>query len=286
MCKKRSDGVKVKHCDPILRMTSYIMPHRYDAQVFSKDKIDCENIDKFIREEGEKGQKFSYMHIVIAGLVRMYAMRPKLNRFIMNRKIFARNNISICFAMKKVLKEDAPETTIKLEFTGKENIYEIRDMVEKAIEENRQVSESNDTDKTAKRLLRLPNWLLKAAMRFLTWMDNHGLLPKKLIKVSPFHTTCFVSNMKSLRTDYIYHHLYEFGTLGQFVGMGKEHIEPVVDGDGNITTKKIMKLGMVIDERLCDGFYYAKAIKYGTKFIENPELLRENLDEIIKDDEI
>ena len=186
MCKKRSDGVKVKHCDPILRMTSYIMPHRYDAQVFSKDKINCENIDKFIREEGEKGQKFSYMHI-----------------FIMNRKIFARNNISICFAMKKVLKEDAPETTIKLEFTGKENIYEIRDMVEKAIEENRQVSESNDTDKTAKRLLRLPNWLLKAAMRFLTWMDNHGLLPKKLIKVSPFHTTCFVSNMKSLRTDYI-----------------------------------------------------------------------------------
>lgn len=286
MCKKRSDGVKVKHCDPILRMTSYIMPHRYDAQVFSKDKINCENIDKFIREEGEKGQKFSYMHIVIAGLVRMYAMRPKLNRFIMNRKIFARNNISICFAMKKVLKEDAPETTIKLEFTGKENIYEIRDMVEKAIEENRQVSESNDTDKTAKRLLRLPNWLLKAAMRFLTWMDNHGLLPKKLIKVSPFHTTCFVSNMKSLRTDYIYHHLYEFGTLGQFVGMGKEHVEPVVDGDGNITTKKIMKLGMVIDERLCDGFYYAKAIKYGTKFIENPQLLRENLDEIIKDDEI
>ncbi|MGN1208052.1 MAG: 2-oxo acid dehydrogenase subunit E2 [Christensenellales bacterium] len=286
MCKKRSDGVKIKHCDPILRMTSYIMPHRYDAQVFSKDKIKCEGIDRFIREEAEKGEKFSYMHVVIAGLVRMYALRPKLNRFVMNRKIFARNNISICFAMKKQLTEDAPETTIKLEFSGKENIYEIRDAIEKAIEENKHVSESNDTDKAAKALLKLPNWLLKTAMRFISWMDKHGLLPKKLIKVSPFHTTCFLSNMKSLRTDYIYHHLYDFGTTGQFIGMGKDHVEPVVDDDGLVTTQKVMKLGLVIDERLCDGFYYAKAIKYGTKFIENPELLRESLEEIVVDDEI
>ncbi len=286
MCKKRSDGKRLKHCDPILRMTSYIMPHRYDAQVFSKDKIRCENIDKFIKEEAEKSNKFKYMHIVIAGLVRMYAMRPKLNRFIMNRKIYARNNISICFAMKKALSEDAPETTIKLDFTGKENIYEIRDIINNAIAENSKVEDNNDTDKTAQKLLKLPNFLLKFAMCFIRWMDNHALLPKKLIKVSPFHTTCFVTNMKSLGTDYVYHHLYDFGTTGQFIGMGKEHIEPVVDDDGNVSKQKIMKLGMVIDERLCDGFYYAKAIKYGTKFIENPNLLTERLEEIIVDNEI
>lgn len=286
MCKKRSDGKRIKHCDPILRMTSYIMPQRYDAQVFSKAKIECENIDKFIREEAEKGNKFNYMHIVIAGLVRMYALRPKMNRFVMNRKIFARKNISICFAMKKKLSENAPETTIKLEFSGKENIYEIKDKIDKAIKENSEVEDSNDTDKTARRLLRLPNCLLKFAMKVLTFLDNHGLLPKKLIKVSPFHTTCFVSNMKSLSSDYIYHHLYEFGTTGQFIGMGKEHLEPIIDDDKNASMKKIMKLGMVIDERICDGFYYSKGIKFGTKFIQNPELLKENLEEIVVDDEI
>ncbi len=286
MCKKRSDGVRLKHCDPILRMTSYIMPHRYDAQVFSKVSIRCQNIDNFIAEENKKGNRFTYMHIVIAGLVRMYAMRPKLNRFIINRKIYARNNISVCFAMKKALKEDAPETTIKLEFTGLENIYEVKEKIDEAIRENSKIEDSNDTDKAAKRLLSLPNWLLKTAMCFIRWMDNHALLPKKLIKVSPFHTTCFVTNMKSLGTDYVYHHLYDFGTTGQFAGMGKEHIQPVVDDDGNVKTQKIMKIGMAIDERLCDGFYYAKAIKYCTRFIENPNLLYDRLDEIVKDNEI
>jgi len=213
-------------------------------------------------------------------------MRPKMNRFVMNRKIYARKNISICFAIKKQLKEDGPEATLKLEFTGKENIYEVKKIIDDAIKENFDVEVKNDTDKTAKKLLSLPNWLLKGAMRFLTWMDNHGLLPKKLIKASPFHTTCFVSNMKSLGTDYIYHHLYEFGTTGQFIGMGKEHVEPYVDENSNVTTKKIMKLGMVIDERICDGFYYSKGIKYGTKFIENPFLLTESLDEIVVDDDI
>ena len=283
MCK-RKDGVKLKHCDPILRMTSYIMPYRYDSQVFSKAKINCENIDKFIREESKKGNKFTYMHIVIAGLVRMYANRPKMNRFIINRRIYSRNGISICFAMKKTLKEDAPETTLKLEFTGKESIYEVKNKIDNAILENSKVDDSNETDKLANKLLKLPNWFLKFVMKVLSFMDNHGMLPKKLINASPFHTTLFLTNMKSLSTDYVYHHIYDFGTTGQFISMGKEHIEAVVE-NGEVVQRKIMKLGMVIDERICDGFYYSKGIKFGTRFIENPELLKEPLEEIVEDNE-
>lgn len=283
MCK-RKDGVKLKHCDPILRMTSYIMPYRYDAQVFSKANIKCENIDEFIRQEKERGNNFTYMHVVIAGLVRMYANRPKMNRFIKNRKIYARNGITICFAAKKTLKEDAPETTLKIEFTGKESIYEIKDKIDKVMLENLKVEDSNETDKLAGRLLSLPNWLLKFAMCVLRFMDNHGMLPKKLINASPFHTTLFLTNMKSLSTDYVYHHIYDFGTTGQFISMGKEHYETVVE-DGEIVKRKIMKLGMAIDERLCDGFYYSKGIKFGTKFIENPNLLKEPLKEIVEDNE-
>ncbi len=286
MCRKRKDGVKLKHCDPILRMTSYIMPHRYDAQVFCKNKIKCENIDKFIREEGEKGNRFTYMHVIIAGLVRMYAERPKMNRFIMNRKIYARKGISICFAMKKRLLEDAPETTLKLEFTGKESIYEVKEIIDNAILENSKVDDSNDTDKVANKLLKLPNWFLKFVMKFIIFLDNRGLLPKKLIKASPFHTTCFLTNMKSLGTDYVYHHIYDFGTTGQFLSIGKERLEPVVDEYDNITKRKILRMGMVIDERICDGFYYSKGIKIGTRYIENPELLKTSLESIVEDNEI
>ena len=284
MCK-RKDGIKLKHCDPILRMTSYIMPYRYDAQVFCKARIKCEKIDEFIREQSAKGVKFNYMHIVIAGLVRMYANRPKMNRFIMNRKIYARKGISVCFAVKKTLREDAPETTLKLNFTGKESIYEIKEIIDNAIKENAKVEDTNETDKLVGKLLKLPNWLLKFAVKFLRFMDNHGMVPKKLLEASPFHTTLFLTNMKSLGSSYVYHHLYDFGTTSQFISMGKEKEETVVSG-GEITKGKIMDLGMVVDERICDGLYYAHGIKYGTKYIENPTLLLESLDSIVEDNEI
>lgn len=282
MCRKRKDGVRLKKCDPMLRMTSYIMPHRYDAQVFCEGKIKCENIDAFIKEEAEKGNRFRYMHIVIAGLVRMYAMRPKMNRFIMNRRIYSRNGITVCFTVKKTLQEDAPETTLKLKFTGKESIYEIKEIIDKAIEENKKIEDNNDTDKLMNSLLKLPNGFLKFVMKLIIWLDNRGLLPKKLIEASPFHTTLFLTNMKSLGSDYVYHHLYDFGTTSQFISMGKEHIEPYVEND-ELTQKKIMKLGFNIDERICDGFYYAKGIKIGTRFIENPALMREPLENIVED---
>lgn len=285
MCRKRKDGIRLKHCDPILRMTSYIMPHRYDAQVFCKNNIRCEKMDEFIKEEREKGVKFNYMHIVIAGLVRMLANRPKMNRFVMNRKVYARKGISICFAIKKTLREEAPETTLKLEFTGQENIYEIKEIIDNAIKENEKVEDSNDTDKLAGKLLSLPNGFLKFVMKFILWLDNHGLLPKALLKASPFHASLFLTNMKSIGTGYVYHHIYDFGTIGQFLSMGKEHEEAVVE-NGEIVKRKIMKMGMVVDERICDGLYYAKGIKLGTKFIENPYLLKERMEEIVKDDEI
>lgn len=282
MCK-RKDGTKLKDVDPILRMTSYIMPYRYDAQVFSKTEVNCEKIDQFIREEREKDSRFTYMHIVIAGLVRMYAERPKMNRFIINRKVYSRNGITLAFTVKKTLKEDAPETTLKLEFKGTENIYEIRDMIDNAIKENFNVEDQNNTDKLAQKLLSLPNFFLKFVMKFVRFLDNHGMLPQKLINASPFHVSCFLTNMKSISTSYVYHHIYDFGTVGQFISMGKETKNAIIDENDEVKVAKMMPLGLVIDERICDGLYYAHAIKTGVKYIENPYLMKENLENIVED---
>ena len=129
----------------------------------------------------------------------------------------------------------------------------------------------------------MPNWLIKLGVGFLKRLDKHGMLPKSLIKVSPFHTSCFVTNLKSIKTDYIYHHLYDFGTTGLFISMGKEQLEPVVDENGDITVGKIMKMGIVTDERICDGFYYASSFRKFKDIMENPYDLLEQLPEIEKD---
>ncbi len=278
MFKHRSDGVFEKSADPILGMTAHIMPQRYDAMVNFLLEARCEEMDKYIKKiYDEKGIHFSYMEILIASIVRMYAERPYLNRFVMNGRVYRHDGIYISFAVKKQLTEDAPETTVKLKFTGEENIFEIKKMVDNIILQNKGSEGENGTDNTAKILTKIPNGILKFAVNFLKWMDRHNCMPKKIIEVSPFHTSCFLTNMKSISTEYVYHHLYDFGTTGLFVGLGKEKYEPVVNSvTKEIEPGKVLKLGLVIDERICDGFYYAKSIKLVRKFLQNPVLLEEN----------
>ena len=275
MFKKRSDGVFEKAADPILGMTAHIMPHRYDAMVNFLLVARCEELDAYIKKvQEERGIHLSYMEVLIAAIVRMYAEKPMLNRFVMNGRVFRRDAIYISFAVKKQLTEKADETTVKMRFTGEEDIWTIKKMIDEKILENKGTSANNDTDDMAKILTKIPNGILKFAVNFLKWMDRHNMLPKKIIELSPFHTSCFLTNMKSISTDYVYHHLYDFGTTGMFVGLGKEHLEPVVNEETRtLEVGKVLRLGLVIDERICDGFYYAKSIKTVRRILHNPSVL-------------
>jgi len=277
MFGKRSDGSLVKGGDPILRITSAIMKHRYDAMVNYLLEVDCANLDEFILKEREKGYNFNYMDIAMAAIVRMYAERPELNRFTMNTRIYDRKGIYICLTVKKSLREGADETTIKLAFDGTENIYEIKEQIDKQIRANKGTDKENSTDRTAKFLMSLPPFVLKGAVGLIKFMDRHGLVPKSLINLSPFHASCFLTNMKSISTEYVFHHLYDFGTVGMFVGMGKEIIKPIADPDGKgYHNAKILQFGITIDERICDGLYYARSIKRIKSHLINIDSLRQN----------
>ncbi|MBQ0017394.1 MAG: 2-oxoglutarate dehydrogenase [Clostridiales bacterium] len=272
----RSDGKVVKDIDPMLRVTSAVMPHRYDAMVNYLLEARCDNIDKFIQEEAEKGNKFSYMHICIAAIVRMYAERPGLNRFTMNTRIYERNCIQVSFTVKKALRDGSDETTVKLDFDGTENIYDVKKKIDDAVFANKGEEKTNGTDKFANALISCPPFILKFAMWLIRFLDRHGMVPKWVLKLSPFHTSCFLTNMKSISTNYVYHHLYDMGTTGMFAGLGKEILRPVVADDGKtIEVAKVMQVGVVIDERICDGLYYAKSIKLIKKHLLDPFELKE-----------
>lgn len=275
MFRHRSDGVFAKDADPILGMTSHIMAHRYDAMVQFLMVERCEKIDEYIKKMSENGIRINYMHILIASIVRLYASKPQINRFVMNGRVYNRKGIYVCFAMKKSLSESGAEETIKMRFTGEETLLQIKDMIDAEISKGRTQS-GNDTVKTAKILKMVPNFLTKFIVGLARFLDKHGLLPKWLIRVSPFHASCWVTNMKSISTDYVYHHLYDFGTSSMFVGLGKEKYEPVVNEDTNqLEVGKVIRLGLVIDERICDGFYYAKSIKLVRKFFDDPSILEQ-----------
>jgi pyruvate/2-oxoglutarate dehydrogenase complex dihydrolipoamide acyltransferase (E2) component len=282
----RSDGKKIRTMDPFMKLTPHIMKERNDAQVMSLYEINCKGMDEYIfAKRHQQNIRLNYMHIVVAATVRLLGLRPRLNRFTMNGRFFKRNNIQISIAVKKALLDTAEETTIKLTFDGKENIFEVKDIIDKAVAENANTAAYNETDKTAKILTRIPNFMIKIAVGFLKWMDKHGMLPKALINASPFHTSVFITNMKSIKMDYVYHHVYNFGTTSLFVSMGKEKYQPVVldAEEEKLGIAKIMKAGIVIDERITDGLYNSNSLKLFKQLMENPQPLEERLEVLIPD---
>ena len=268
----RSDGVEEKNLPAFFKIIPHIMKSRDDSQVFFKQDISITEMDKYIDKKAKEGIKLSHMNIIYAAIVRVIAERPHLNRFVMNGRIYNRNGIYISLAIKKNMSDDGIETTIKIPFIGNEDIFEIKDKLDSAINKNKNTSNQNDTDKVAIALGLVPNFLLKFAVNFLRILDRYGLMPNFIIKASPFHTSAFLTNVGSLGLDYIYHHLYNFGTTSLFFAMGKKKKSYIYEDD-EIREEKCISLGFVGDERICDGFYYSSSFKLLSRYLKKPELL-------------
>ena len=284
MLKKRPDGRVVKTVPPIQKIMPYIMKTRTDSMNMYDDVFNCEEWDSYIKEKEAEGLKMSYMHIFIAGVVRMIALRPQLNRFIMNGRVYTRHKIYVSFVVHPKLCDGDTETTIKLEFEGTETIQEIAETINRRVkEETTDRQGENGTDKLAKVLTNIPGPIIRFAVNTLMWMDRHNLLPKAIIDLSPFHTSFFITNLKSLGINYIFHHTYEFGTTGLFFAIGKEQNHVDLDKEGNIISEKRMGWGLVTDERFCDGLYFALSLRQLRKFMKNPKLLEEPLPAKVED---
>ena len=268
----RSDGRKIKTLPAFFKVIPSVMLERNDSQVLYKQDIPIKYLDEYIDNKAKDGIKIAYMHIIYAAIVRVIAERPRLNRFVMNGTTYARNKIYVSLAIKKNLTDDGVETTTKIEYQGTETIFDIKQKLDAIIEQNKEVEANNETDKLAKTLGLIPTGLIRVAVKFLKFLDRHGLLPKAIIKASPFHTSVFLTNVGSLGIDTIYHHLYNFGTTSMFFSMGKKKKSFIYE-DEEIKEEKCITLAFVGDERICDGFYYANSFKSLFRYLKKPELL-------------
>ena len=279
----RSDGKHLKKTTAIFKLMPNLMRERNDSQVLFSQDIITDGMDAYIKEKLEKDNiKISYLDIVFASVERIIAERPRLNRFVVNGRTYARNSIFLSIVVKKSLSDDSLETPLKFEFDGTENIFEIKDKIQPIINKNKDVETKNNTDKTVNALTAVPASLIKVAMGIIRFLDKHGILPKFLIKVSPFHTSAFVTNVGSLGIDAIFHHLYNFGTTSMFFAMGRKK-KTYVYVDDELVEKKCISIAFVGDERICDGYYYAASFKQLSKYLAKPSLLEEKCEKKIDD---
>lgn len=243
------------------------MPRRYDAQVFFDETLDVTACDQSIKKLRKDGHRVLFLHVVMAAIVRTMSDYPKLNRFVAGKKVYARNHIAISFAMKKSLSLDANETVVKVLFHQEDTLFDVIEKVNTVIKENQVESHANKTDKFALFLKLLPSVLIRFVVFMAKVLDNHRFLPKWIIKLSPFHSSAFVTDLGSLGINPAFHHIYDFGTTSQFLAFGTKRKAE------NDHTKKLMTIKVVIDERIVDGYYYARGLKRLSRYIKDPNIL-------------
>ncbi len=277
----RYDGWRIRNLDPMFTLIPYIMRSRLDSQIMFDEKIDITNLENFILEQRKSGfSTLSTIHIILAALVRMTSQYPQVNRFVSGGKIYARKYFRVSMTVKKSLSIAAYETTIMPYFLLNSTIHDITARYNKALDEalNTTTKNGNDTDAAARILGLLPGFIKRFFVFALRNLDKMGLMPKAIHEISPFHSGFFITNVGSLGIDPVYHHLYEFGTTSVFVAMGRKKSKRL-EGE----TRRYMNFRFVVDERICDGFYFAAAIKIFKWCLKHPEILLLPPEKILRD---
>ena len=275
MFGRRPDGRRIDRIDPVMKITPYVMPMRCDAQVFLKHRADLEAMSRFIRKQkAEKNEKISYMQIIVAAYVRAISRNPEVNRFIMNKQLFARNNCSAAFTiLKNPSNADDGEAVVKIKFDLSDTLYDVRDRMEAAVAANRGDAPPTVVDKLLGFLFAVPG-LATVIVALVRLLDRYGLAPGILMEELPFYVGMYVTNTASIGLHDVNHHLYNWGNVGLFFGMGTpEKVAEVENGETRM--KRWLPIGITADERVCSGAHYGRFFADMKRYLDHPELLTE-----------
>jgi len=280
----RKDGRRLRTLDPYNELAPFIMKVRTDASNYFSDSVEITEAERFLRANRINGYPgMGMLHLFIAAYIRVAAQYPAINRFISGQRIFARNNIEFVMTIKKEMRTDAAETTVKVAFNLNDTIFDVYKGLNSEIKKFKDVSETTGTDDAADSFMKLPRLLLKLIIFFLGVLDYFGKIPQSLIKVSPFHGSIIITDLGSIGMPPVYHHLYNFGNLPVFMSLGAKRKVRELRQDGSQVERKYIDYTLVMDERCCDGFLFSQAIKYFKSVLRNPHVLAEPPETVVED---
>ena len=278
----RIDGRRIRGIYPMQFLIPFVMKERSDAQNHFEDEIDITNVESYLKKKhGEGYSELGFLHLFIAAYVRAIAHRPAINRFVAGQHVFSRPDVVAVMPIKKEMSINSPDTTIKIHFDQRDTAMQVYEKFETVRRDA--ISRENDFDKLAARLMKLPRFVLRMLVSVLRGLDYFGLMPKSLIKVSPFHGSVIITSMGSLGINAIYHHLYNFGNLPVFLSYGKKYTKTTINENGEAERRSFVAFRAVVDERICDGYYYASGFKIMKRYLLHPELLDTEMAEFQED---
>jgi len=282
--KDRADGRYVHSIPAIQQITPFIMPDRCGANLLFDESVEITELDRYVRaKRREDMPNFGMTHAIIAAYVRTVAKYPAVNRFVAGQRIYSRGeDIVVCMTVKKEMTKESPDTVIKVHFRPGDTARDVYEKFNAAVISAKDEMENSNVDDAAGFLTSTPRMVLKLVVWLVKILDYFGMAPKFLLELSPFHGSIYFTSMGSLGIKPVYHHLYDFGTVPAFCAFGRKRRAEEIK-DGQIVERKYMDLRFNLDERICDGFYYASVIKYFLRLLAHPEVLDDGPQMVEKD---
>lgn len=269
----RKDAKLIRDIDGMHYFMPVMFLNRCDSEAYMTMNADLEKIEDYVKKanaDRNEEDQLSVFGVVIAAILRTIYQRPQMNRFIANKKIYQRNDVCAAFVVKKDMNDDGDENLARIVFEKGDTLDDIQRKV------NKQIAFCKTfIDPSSESLEKLKKFHLKRLIGlFARFFDRRGMLPKSLIETDPYQNSVVVTNLGSIGLNIGYHHLTNWGTTSIFMVMGRKNNFADFDKNGNVTMKRVLSLSFTVDERISDGFYFAKSLRMMKKFTENPDLLQ------------
>ena len=273
----RRDATLLRNTDAMHFIMGIIYPHRADNEAYIAERVNLEPIKAYLAGKNVEGIPFKYtfFHVILTALVKTVTLRPKLNRFYANENYYQRNKVTAGFVIKKEFSDGSEEAVALLEAKPDATIDTIHQEIYQRVHATRNEQKMNTTDNSMDILNKLPRFLSKAVIRFIRWLDRHGWCPDVLIGDDPNYSSVFLSNLGSIKLRSGYHHLTNWGTCSLFCVIGEKKWTPLYDAHGLVEMRETVDLGLTVDERIADGYYYSKSIRLFKYLLEHPALLEQ-----------
>ena len=233
MIMGRRDGRLVSNLDPMHVIMPLIYPGRCDNEAYISERLDLTRINEYLEkknseaEADEEGRVFNYtlFHLIVAAILKTIMLRPKLNYFIANKRLYERNEITGAFIVKKAFSDSGAEALAILKAEAADNIDSIYGKIKRQVYSCR--SDALDGYSAAMDIVcRLPFFLV----RFVAWvcrkLDVRGKVPQAIISSDPYYASVVFSNLGSIRLRSGYHHLTNWGTNSLFCIVGEKKWRP------------------------------------------------------------
>ena len=280
----RKDGIWLKDIPAMNRIMPGLMPNRADNEAHINVDIDIRPLNAYLEKlnEGRTTDKYTFFHLISAAIGKAFILRPKMNRFVVGTRMYQRENVTIAFTVKKKFSDHATEALAFFEYEPQDTLETYHEKIMKVIHVTKSDTEKDASTGAMDIVTKLPQWLIDFIVKFVLWLDKHGWAPEALIGSDPNHAAVFLSNLGSIGLPGGYHHLVNWGTNSCFVVVGKKYMKMEYDRDGNGDLHEVIPLGITLDERIADGYYYSGTVALVKELLEHPQLLELRADEPVE----